>query len=108
MEYTSYCGINCKTCKTYIATATNDEALKAEIAQEWGKMYGQTFTLAEIHCRGCLSDELFGKCSICDIRDCNKTMATSRCHECKKFPCDRIERLYQYQKDKNTGVELEE
>lgn len=102
----AYCGINCETCDTYIATKNSDNSMKLLIAEKWGNMYNKEFCVDEIYCEGCKSDKLFAVCSGCDIKKCNIDKKIQCCRECDSHPCDRIQRFYKYQEDNSTGVKF--
>ncbi|MEG0229909.1 MAG: DUF3795 domain-containing protein [Oscillospiraceae bacterium] len=46
-------------------------------------------------CHGCLSDKLTEHCVSCPngFRKCAKENNVTRCNECSKFPCSRIEKF---------------
>jgi hypothetical protein len=71
------CGLYCGVCGVYYATRDKNEKFKER--------------LDGIQCEGCLSDNVFGFCKECSIRDCTKTKGYSGCHECDDFPCQYIE-----------------
>ena len=41
MEYVSYCGLLCNECPVYIATAQNDNLMKAKLAKEYSSESSQ-------------------------------------------------------------------
>jgi hypothetical protein len=51
----------------------------------------QTYKDNGVQCGGCLSDNVFGFCKVCSIKDCTKSKGYSGCHECEDFPCQYIE-----------------
>jgi hypothetical protein len=68
----SYCGINCETRETLIATKTYDNSLRAKVAEEISAIAGVNCTPEEINCSGCRSD---GEKSpyfqrVCKMRKC--------------------------------------
>lgn len=98
-EFHSPCGLYCGVCAVYIATRDNNDKLKQGLL----KMYqggtpgkgalpnSDALTIDDIHCSGCLSDDLFLYCQRCEIRDCNKEKGYTGCHECDDFPCQYID-----------------
>ena len=49
------CGIDCETCIARIATITNDDALREEVAKKCREMFNDHDVTAEsINCLGCL------------------------------------------------------
>jgi len=81
------CGIYCGDCPSYLAHQTNDiEELKLR-AQRTG------FTLEEVRCDGCHSENLMPTCIECrhGFRQCAKEHRVRWCFECSDFPCQRLE-----------------
>jgi len=103
MHRSSYCGINCEKCSAYIATINNDDDLKQKIAEEWGSLHNRQYVKEEINCLGCKSEEIFTACTKCDIRNCNLTRGIENCQDCEMFPCDRLQRFFDYHKANKTG-----
>ena len=103
MHKSSYCGVNCTECKVYIGTINNDDHIKQEIANEWSVLYKRDFKRDDMLCKGCKSDTLFSLCSLCDISACNKKRSIENCEDCDTFPCERIQRFFDYHKSNNTG-----
>lgn len=98
----SYCGINCQGCPVYKATVTNDVDLKKHVMSEWGKMYKREFDIAEVQCRGCKSQVVFGLCAKCDILKCNQDKGLDYCQQCKEYPCERMIRFEKNLKETGT------
>jgi hypothetical protein len=107
MHRSSYCGINCEKCKVYLATISNDDNLKKEIANEWSALYKRDFSEDDMICKGCKSNTLFILCSSCNITSCNIERGIENCEECGAFPCDRYQAFLEYQKTNNTGAVFE-
>lgn len=103
MHKSSYCGVNCEKCNAYIASVTNDDCVRQKVIDEWGKLYKRTFHIEEINCRGCKSDALFGLCAKCDIRTCNNDKDIDNCGDCELFPCERIQRFFDFHRNNETG-----
>ncbi len=55
-EMLAYCGLLCQECGAHIATATDDDAKRAEVAAEWSKQFDADLKPSDIDCAGCLSD----------------------------------------------------
>ena len=79
------CGLYCGVCAVYIAHRDNNIKFKERLP----KVYG--VSLEDIHCEGCLSDDLFKYCQSCPIRSCVKQKGVEGCHHCSDFPCKFIE-----------------
>lgn len=98
-EWLSPCGLYCGVCAIRIAHQDNNTKLKEKLAQLYkGGTPGKgalpnaaELTAADIHCGGCLSNDLFLHCRQCDIRNCAIRKGYSGCHECEEFPCRFIE-----------------
>ncbi|MHA1132459.1 MAG: DUF3795 domain-containing protein, partial [Candidatus Helarchaeota archaeon] len=44
-------------------------------------------------CNGCLSENQYIFCKSCAIRVCVHEKGLSGCHQCAKFPCDKIDKF---------------
>ena len=94
----AFCGVNCKECPVFIATANNDNDLKRKTAEEWGKLYSEYIGKKELSaedmiCRGCQSvgDMLFIGCNHCPIRKCCMEKNFKTCAECNEYErCEMI------------------
>jgi len=83
----------------YIAHKADNEKFKERVAGVYrGDVQGkgtlpncENITGRDIHCRGCMSDDLFLHYSQCDIRGCSSSRGYSGCHECDEFPCEYID-----------------
>ncbi len=86
-----YCGLNCKECKTYIATVNNDNALRESEAKEWTRVFNREFTKDMMNCTGCEGDgEKVWLCKECKVRECAISKGVSVCKDCKDYPCETI------------------
>jgi hypothetical protein len=92
-EFAAPCGLYCGVCVIQLAHGANNQQLKESLAQLFkGKLPDSgNLTAADIHCRGCLSDDLFFHCAQCSIRTCTRGKGYKGCHECSGFPCRLIE-----------------
>ena len=98
-DFNSPCGLYCGVCAIYIAARDNNNRLKEGLVNLYkGGTPGkgtlpncENLSTADIHCGGCLSDDLFMHCRQCEIRDCNKEKGYTGCHECDDFPCQHID-----------------
>jgi predicted RNA-binding Zn-ribbon protein involved in translation (DUF1610 family) len=95
----SPCGLYCGVCAIYMATRDNNTKLKERLANLYkGQTPGkgmlpnsENLTVEDIHCLGCLSDDLFMHCRQCEIRACVEEKGYTGCHECHDFPCRHID-----------------
>ncbi len=98
-ELISPCGLYCGVCAIYIAHRDNNEKFKERLASLYkGGVSGkgalpnsEQLSAMDIHCQGCLSDDLFIHCHQCDIRACTIKKGYSGCHQCDEFPCEYID-----------------
>jgi hypothetical protein len=81
------CGIYCGTCPSYLAQQENDMAELEKRARE------RNFTIEEVRCDGCHSDNLMPTCVECrhGFRQCAREHGVTWCFECPDFPCQRLE-----------------
>ena len=86
-KMTAKCGLNCVECPAYIATQKNDDALRAETAAKWSKMYKSELKSADLNCDGCQTDSprLLGYCSVCGIRKCARERKHATCAACPRL-----------------------
>ena len=86
-ELVGICGLYCGTCPIYLARRDNDTSQLEEISQARGVPVDQ------IHCDGCLSNDVFAPCVECpyDFRKCAAGKGVTWCFECDEFPCQRLD-----------------
>lgn len=86
------CGLDCAKCNAYIASKTNDNALRSKTAKEWTKAYNFAFTPDMINCHGCHATDgvQIGHCSQCEMRKCAISKGAKTCKACTDFPCKMI------------------
>jgi len=91
--YLAPCGLYCGVCAILYATRENNVKFKERLVELYrGRLPGiDDLSVEDIRCKGCLSDEPFGYCRECDIKDCTVGKGYSGCHECGDFPCTLIE-----------------
>jgi hypothetical protein len=92
----SFCGLLCSECGAFIATQSNDDKKRAEVAQIWSKQYGVNLKPEDINCDGCISDSdrLIGHTRVCEIRKCGKQKGIANCAYCGEYPCTRLEDFF--------------
>ena len=92
-DYIAPCGLYCGVCGILYATLDDNLKFKERLFGVYqGTLPGsENLSAQDIYCRGCLSDEPFGYCAQCSIKDCTKKKGYTGCHECKDFPCSLIE-----------------
>jgi hypothetical protein len=98
MPHIAYCGLDCTNCPTFIATKTNDQALREKTALEWSKLYApytgrNDLRAEEMVCDGCKADadRVFLGCRACPMRNCAREHKFETCAECAKFEtCEQL------------------
>lgn len=103
----AYCGLNCHKCPIFIATATDDDALRQKTAREWADLYAEFLKLVgieslkpeDMNCRGCRSESghFFG-CEKCPIRPCCQEKNIVTCAGCIEYEsCDTLKGFYSFE-----------
>ena len=92
----SYCGVFCKSCPLYIGTT--EEPQRLEFLS--GRM---GYSVEELKCKGCRSDENSYYCSECSLKKCNLEKGYEMCSKCPDFPCAELE---EFQKQMPHRAEL--
>jgi len=98
-DFISPCGLYCGVCAIYIAARDNNDRLKQGLVNLYkggtpckGTLPNcENLSTEDIHCGGCLSDDLFIHCQQCAIRACTNEKGYTGCHECDDFPCQHID-----------------
>ena len=97
MKKIACCGIDCVVCEAYLATQSDDDAARAEIAEKWSKMYGGDIKAGDINCDGCSCDEndpavkLFNYTrNMCEIRKCARGKGLENCAPCDEYACEKL------------------
>lgn len=97
--FVSPCGLYCGVCAILIAHRDDNRKFKERLAGLYkGGVPGkgtlpnsENLSAEDIHCQGCLSDDLFMHCKQCEIRDCTQQKGYTGCHQCDEFPCAHID-----------------
>lgn len=84
-----FCGLNCKECRTYIATQSDDEEELTIIASRQSQQFHTEITYEKILCDGCkINKRLSLHCqNSCKIKKCCLEKDYESCIECTTFPC---------------------
>ncbi len=92
----AYCGLVCTDCGAYIATQTNDDAKRKEIAEEWTKKYNHPFKPGDINCVGCIpvAGQHVGHCGICEVRKCGQERGVINCAYCDDYICEELGKYF--------------
>ena len=92
----SFCGLSCDTCPAFIATLTNDDNKRAEIAEQWSKEYNTEIKPEDINCDGCtcISGRHINHCNVCEIRKCALEKKVTNCGYCADYACDKLDFIF--------------
>ena len=96
------CGLNCSKCAVYIATQTDDDGKKEEIALEWAQKHGGHFTADQMNCDGCqaegrapdwVPDMIFRLWMgyNCPLRKCCRDRGIQTCADCGDYGCSQLQ-----------------
>jgi hypothetical protein len=89
----AYCGYDCNQCRRFIATHQGSEQLK-QVAALWKKLgYREDIEPpGKMACYGCSSSTWCRH----GIRECALENKVDNCGRCYKYPCDKIETMFQW------------
>lgn len=95
-EMIAYCGLDCLQCGALIATQTNDDAKRAEVAALWSEEFGADIAAKDINCDGCISEGgiFYQHCEVCEIRNCGVAKGILNCAHCDEYPCTRLTEFF--------------
>lgn len=86
MRMLACCGLDCASCPALVATATDDESLRAATAAEWSAAFGVALRPSDIVCEGCMTDGLkFSHCLECEVRLCGLGRGLPTCAPCPEY-----------------------
>jgi hypothetical protein len=91
-ELIAACGIDCAACPAYVATAADDRAALAKLAEDWGRQFGFSASPEQLRCHGCSAADgvQIGHCAECEIRLCALAGKRATCADCPEFACDKL------------------
>lgn len=87
------CGLDCRACRAFIATRTNDHTKYEEIARLWTTPT-EHYTAEDIPCDGCHTEKLHTFCRVCEARSCTTIHGYTVCGDCPKYPCGKLKALW--------------
>ena len=92
----AYCGLDCTKCGAFIATANNDDVMRAKVAEEWSKAYNVDINPEYINCTGCRSTGVkVHYCeSMCEVRKCASARSLDTCAQCRNIPCNALSEIF--------------
>ena len=82
-----YCGLDCKKCDAYIATANDDQLLREKTAKLWAELNNAPILPEHINCEGCRMNgakTIFCD-SLCRIRKCALGKGITTCGDCSEL-----------------------
>lgn len=91
-EMIAFCGLDCSECGAYLATITDDDAKRREVAEQWSREFNADIQPEDINCLGCHAqgDVLFHHCEVCEIRQCGMKMDITNCAFCDDYACSTL------------------
>ena len=103
----AYCGLECTSCPTYIATQNDDDAARAKTAAYYSEKFGFDLKPEDINCDGCLSEggKLIGYCHTCEIRKCCQDKDLVHCAVCDEQPCEKLANFHKFSPDAKAGFD---
>jgi hypothetical protein len=106
-ELISICGLPCHECGAYVATQSNDDAKRAEVAAMWSKMYDAEIVPEAINCDGCSSqgERVFQHCTVCEIRKCGIERGLDNCAHCDDYVCKKLESFFEMVPDNRARLD---
>jgi hypothetical protein len=100
-EMIAYCGLNCSTCRIYLATREKDPEKQREMREGIARYIREHFDpktrLEDItDCDGCAVEKgrLFSGCQKCEVRKCARKKGLKNCAYCSEYPCEKLNKLY--------------
>lgn len=83
----AYCGLDCEKCDAYIATVTDNQALREKTAKLWARLNNAPILPEHINCEGCRVDGIKTVyCNnLCGIRKCALKKGVNTCGDCADF-----------------------
>jgi len=83
----SPCGLYCGVCAVYMATRDDNQKFKERLTGVYN------LPIEEVHCKGCLSDDVIVFCRVCAIKKCTTDRGYEGCHQCDEWPCEHVEKF---------------
>jgi len=103
-EMIACCGLRCDQCGAYLATQNDDDEKRAEVAENWSRIYKADIKPEHINCDGCLQEggRHFNYCSVCEISNCAVEKGVENCGHCGEYACEIIEKFFEMVPDART------
>lgn len=93
MKMIAPCGLDCTKCDAYIATVSDDNALREKTAKLWAEANNAPITPEMINCTGCRSEGVKTPfCDyMCEIRKCAAQKGQAFCSPCAGMEsCEKL------------------
>ena len=94
----AYCGLDCEKCDAYIATKTDDQALREKTAKLWAELNQAPILPEHINCEGChgAGAKTVYCSTLCPIRKCATGKGFDTCAACmEKEACPKVAAVWQ-------------
>jgi hypothetical protein len=97
-DHIGCCGINCDTCKAFLATQADDDALRADVAEEWTHAYNTPIEPHDINCTGCrrVGIKFHFTEFQCEVRQCVHQRHLDTCAACTEYPCPKVDAIQKH------------
>ena len=94
----AFCGLDCEKCEAFLATATNNDALREKVAKQWTEAYKVQILPEYINCTGCRSSGVkIQYCeNMCAVRKCAMERGMETCAQCDDFPCTHLAPIFSH------------
>lgn len=88
----AYCGLDCSQCEAYLATQTDDNSKRAEVASKWSVQYNKDIKPEHINCDGCKAEgrKVYYCENMCEIRKCSMNKGMDNCAGCDEYMCEKL------------------
>jgi hypothetical protein len=100
-EMIAYCGLNCITCRIYLAARETDPKKQKEmregIAHYIREHFDPKIRIEDItNCDGCTVEgrRLFSGCQKCEVRKCAMKKDLENCAYCSEYPCEKLSKFF--------------
>jgi hypothetical protein len=88
-------GLDCSDCIAFIATQKDDDNLREKVVEAWSTEK-EHLRPEDVDCDGCTAGKrLHSFCQVCEVRKCGLQRDIENCAYCNKFPCGKLEKLWE-------------
>jgi hypothetical protein len=102
-----YCGLDCAQCEASIATQSNDDALRAKVAEKWTRLYNAPIRPEDINCTGCQSAgvKTYYCDQLCETRKCAMKKSVRTCADCSDYACPTLDDILRMAPEAKTNLD---